>query len=277
MELSLRLNYAKYQKQQELQNNDALPLSIDESAYYFINPPLAWFCIFDCCTQNESDLIDEINLLCNEIVNAIQDEKLLQNVECLRHFRKNMLKTDVLHKALMKEQNEFGNALSDRLEQGRNGNLNGQYPYNAIDELTISQANKTNVPLHRHRIYGDAQDWLAWNNQTVSPASLQPHRYYAQYPLNDHCFEDVDDAAFVPPKETTISPTSPLEIAMQNEEKQRDVYSEHGHDEEKSNAISDRSIEIDKNRKRKRSENASDNEKELSTIKKRKIIREKSK
>ena len=33
---------------------------------------------------------------------------------------------------------------------------------------------------------------LAFNNQTVSPASLQPHTFLTAYPLQSHCFDDVE-------------------------------------------------------------------------------------
>merc|ERR1712130_889659 len=117
MELSLRLNYEKYQKQ-----------------------------------QNEQDLKDEVDLICNEIINAIYDIEQFgtkQDIEKLKGFRKNTLKTAKIHKQLieqqLKHQNKFKTKSIQKFkkEQFENTDLI-EYPFNFLNEqkkLNLSSPN----------------------------------------------------------------------------------------------------------------------------------------
>ncbi len=78
MELSLRLNYTKYITQSNTVSES------DESEYRYIDPPLEWFRIFDI-DSNAQDLRDEIDLICNEIVDGIQDWSQFGSVSAAMH------------------------------------------------------------------------------------------------------------------------------------------------------------------------------------------------
>ena len=81
----------------------------------------------------------------------------------------------------------------------------------------------------RYKVQKEAELSLAYNNQAISPASLQPHKYFQLYPLKEECFADVDDLYYKfkeKQKEqqlaSTISPTSPLELTQsQNKARER--------------------------------------------------------
>merc|ERR1712228_694420 len=225
--------------------------------------------------------------ICNEIINAIPDETQYEDIESLRNWRKNTLKSDKIHDELIEQQIVFQKKAKKKcLEQGNDAVI--EYPYNAFCEqnecnLLSPKCKQTNVPKHRYSIVKQAEVALAWNNQTISPASLQPHRFYTIYPLKNECFADVDIEYAQKEKisncdnlNSTISPTSPLEICqnpdhkISNSSKERDDYSEHY--EEKSNAIK-REEEIKKNenerrrdRKRKRSESSDREYKKIKII-----------
>ena len=109
MELSLRLNYKKYQLQQEkINQNENYLNELTNDDYKYINPPTHWFQIFDV-NMNEQDLKDEVNLIANEILNALQDLGEFGDdfdIEKLKKFRKNTLKMDKIHKQIIEKQKQ---------------------------------------------------------------------------------------------------------------------------------------------------------------------------
>eukprot|EP01084_Bolivina_argentea_P275781 470407_1 len=73
-----------------------------------------------------------------------------------------------------------------------------QYPYNCSNELSID--NLLNISNNHIKAYGNidikykqAELSLAFNNQTIAPASLNSHQFFALYPLKKQCFGDVDE------------------------------------------------------------------------------------
>eukprot|EP01083_Nonionella_stella_P064810 169265_1 len=298
MELSLRLNYEKYRQQQE----DTTTTTTDDK-YRYIDPPLQWFRIFDV-GENEQDLKDEIHLLCNEIINAVQDVDQFgteKDIERCKMWRKNTLKMDSVHKEIIEEQMAHDKRLLNK-------NTDGHVMYNMCKQLESKEllssssnsmhntaANTTQLAQHRQGIHAEAETSLAANNEAISPASLQPHKYLNLYPLKEQCFEDVDKEYELKQKEKKEDHKRHRKHSHSKKKKKkrrRNRSSDEAEEEEeengdnneceeerKSNAIKTKTSR--KKRKRSETETHSEHDKErekreLPRKKRRRIIRDKS-